>query len=64
VERAASTEEIGLHADALTAEAEVLTLASLPGAAQQAIDEALDLYARKQDLASARHAREAVLIPS
>jgi len=64
VERAASTEEIGLHADALTAEAEVLALASLPGAAQQAIDEALDLYARKQDLASARHAREAVLIPS
>ena len=64
VERAAATEEIGLHADALTAQAEVLLKSGLPGAARTALDQALDLYARKRDLASTRFARETVLIPA
>jgi class 3 adenylate cyclase/tetratricopeptide (TPR) repeat protein len=61
VERAAATEEIGLHADALTALGEVLSRIEGPAAAAGPIGDALELYARKQDLASARLARRAVL---
>ncbi|HEY2916694.1 MAG TPA: adenylate/guanylate cyclase domain-containing protein [Candidatus Limnocylindrales bacterium] len=60
VERASGTEEVELHADALTDLAVVLELAGRSGEASVALDQACALYDRKGDRASAARVTAAI----